>query len=170
MQITLDSLKIISGYPLATPANMQAAFVAKCKELGLNPEFHYMTGQDRVVLCGYVSNLSIHNNADLNAKLPIITFRFNLEIWDKWNTEKTIFSNRLHWSYGRDILTTLNMKDYLAALNELENQVLIKHGIDTEEWKKKLKAAPAVYAFNDCVVWKEYNDLVLELFLKENLR
>ncbi len=184
MQITLDSLKLITNeYPLATPENIQVRFEELCKLKGLDPLNYKAVGGDRVVLAGYVSYLKVYHVDQLplhtsDNKSPEFTFTFNEEVCNKWgldpnadrSVKRSIYCNKLLWTTGKEHLTTLNDKQYLNALRGIEDQLMIKYGIDKESWVNKLKnAEPVTGLFSNCRVFEKYSNMLTDLFKKEGL-
>jgi hypothetical protein len=179
MQITLESLKLITNeYPLATPANIQKQFILECKKLGLSPDFHKMLGDTNIKLSGYVAYITIHSDADLHCKYPIKTFTFNQNIVDLWHRGihpknrigGEIYNHKMLMTSGKSSLTTLCESDYNKALHEIEKQLMLKYGIDSDQWMKDIRNADQVYgAMSTCPVFEGYQKMIQGLFIKEGL-
>lgn len=187
MKITLDSLKIITTeYPLATLETINAQYLTLCTEKGLNPADHVLVGAGRIVLAGYVSYLSIYHKDQFplycpiegETKAPLFKFTFNEEIYKRWNItsdtvanlKRTIFCNKMLWTSGKEVLTTLNDQDYMDALREIEALLMAKYEIDLSDWMEKLDNAPPVNSImGTCRVFDEFSDMLKGLFIKEGL-
>lgn len=184
-KITLDSLCIITDeYPKATTEAIKARYeeFMKEKDLDLND---YVMNPPRVVLCDYVAYVKIYHKDQIplytsENKEPAFTFTFNEEIYKNWEfvkgQERSIFCNRIMWSRGEEILTTLPDKEYLAELKKIENQLLNKYlsKDEIEQWKTDLKLEweekkHVKSFFINYPVFEKFSDLIKDLFIKEKL-